>query len=362
MKQTRLKHLDFMRGIAILNVLIIHQGLATLGFPAFNILYRLCIPVFVFVTGLTIVYSIDRPYIENLLKKISYMVNMTFIYLVIIYLIYDKTIPLMTIFTDLLSGKVPEDKNAAMWYFPFYIGLYFVVWSEIKFVKMMYELVLKKLCGFSKVWYYILLAIVSVVIIFVGQNLNVDLDYTSVNNPFFIKNALVMQGFAVSGHIVSCISQNTDEIKNIFKNFLPKFADLGYEITKIFILIISTILFFKLAQKYGFVDVRPLIYQSVQSFYISTMCGLISLYLLSKYICDIFNNFFVVNYICYCGRRSLHICGLHLVLIIFLQKYLVYIQTIFAMTNGHALIQLIVQSVVLSLISIFISYAIEREK
>lgn len=362
MKQTRLQFLDFMRGIAILNVLLIHQGFTVLDSFTLAICHRICIPVFIFVTGYTIGFSHDKPYIENLIKKISYTVHLFFIYLALTYLVVDKNIPIVQIFENLLSGSYQEPKNAALWYLPFYISLYFIMWSEIKFIKLIYDLVLKRLDNLNVTFYYISLIIISVIIAYQGNAINIFEEGIFAGNPFFIKHAMMMQPFAMLGYIIHCLNDNQNILGDSTPQIFRTYKMIISIVAKFLIFIISFILFVVLSKTFGIIDIRPLLYVGLPSFYISTICALIFLYMLSKYICIGLGNFILVRYVSYCGKRSVHICAVHLLVLSFINNYLKFVPNLLNLVNDNILYKLILQTIILSLISIFISYAIEREK
>ncbi len=362
MKQTRLEFLDFMRGIAILNVLLIHQGFTVLDNFTLAICHRLCIPVFVFVTGYTVGFSQDKPYIENLIKKVSYGVHLFFVYLILTYLVVDNGIPMTQIFDNLLSGNYPEIKNAALWYLPFYISLYFVLWTEIKFIKLIYDLVLKRLNNLSTTFYYISLIIISVIVAYQGNAINIFEENIFMGNPFFVKHAFIMQPFAVLGYIMYCVGNEQKELGDNTVKISKMHKVIILSLIKFVIFLISFLLFVNLSKKYGIIDVRPMVWTSLPSFYFSTICAVIFLYMLSKYICILLGDFILVKYVAYCGKRSIHICAIHLLVLSFMTNYLKFIPNLYSLVSEMQLQKLILQTIVLSLISIFISYAIEREK
>ena len=362
MEQRRLQHIDFMRGIAIFNVVFIHLGLSTLDVSVLSICYRICIPVFIFVTGYTIGFSQNKPYISNLIKKISYMIHMLFIYQLITYLCVDRTIPMYDIFSNILSGKVQEIKNIAMWYLPFYVSLYFIIWTEVKLIKLIYDLIFDRLGKFNKLIYYVLLTIVSVIIAYQGFNLNISEGTMFASNPFYIKQAMITQVFAILGYLVFCLEKTIDDIETkIDTKQIDKYI-LFKTIFKIVILVISFVLFIFMSRKYGLIDILPMIWDGPISFYVSVTCALIFVYMTSKLICKVIGNFFLINFVSFCGKRSIHICALHLLVMIFIENYLKFVPHLLVLPKDKLLIELFIRTIVLMIMSIFISFAIENEK
>ncbi|MBR1453591.1 MAG: hypothetical protein IJ593_02990 [Lachnospiraceae bacterium] len=385
MQKTRLQFIDFMKGVAIFNVLVIHLYLSKEDVFFQSIMHRLCIPVFVFVTGYTMGFIEDRPYVETILKKLSYVIKLFFIFSLLTYIANNNSINIIEVFKNTLYGKVSlvgNFANAALWYFPFYISLFFVIFTTIKLTKLFYDKFLRKLGGWPQIFYYVVLVIVSICLSMSAKKLDVGAGVSVENNPFFINHALVMQFLAIVGYIVfnieNKIKKIIDEKKIIndeiisdmkVKQVVMKLNEKTFIITGLLqvlrYLLVGVVIYYFIhfTKRYGLIDILGFLWSNNFELYLSCTFACLSLYFVSKIICDLFGNFFLFRYIAYMGKRALFICGIHAFFFkISLDYYEKNFPEIYTMFKEDDILTAVFASIVLSVISVLLSFAIEREK
>ena len=379
MQKQRVQFIDFMKGIAIFNILLIHLYASKQDVFFQSIIHRLGIPVFVFVTGYAMGYLENRPYVSTIVKKLSYILQMLFIFLLLSCLVGGKTINTISVFTDILHGEIANTGNfvnMALWYLPFYISLFLILFTMIKLLKCFYEYVLKKYGGWNILIYFIMLIFVSLAVSRIYDR-SKNISFNSYEqNPFYIYNAVVMQFIAVVGYIVFHIENKINEIIKkclnpenddsiIIKKINEKNIPIQQIISVLFLIlfIVSTHLFIHFSKKYGMIDVLPLFWSNNKELYISCILTCISIYCFSKIICNLFGNFILVRYISYMGKRSLLICCIHCILITIATTYY---ETLFPSVSNalkqYEILRTIFTAVILSVISVILSWTIEREK
>ena len=376
-EKKRLQHLDFMKGIAIFLVIVIHLYVEKSNIFIQSLMHRICIPSFVFVTGYNFGFIEDRPYISTTLKKLSYIIQMLGIYIFLTYMCTPKIFTTFDVVRNVLTGDIVNlggAINVGIWYLPFYVSLFFIVFTMIKIAKALYDNVLLKYGKWDKITYYIILVIVSLIIGFAKDQFNTDF--------YYLNHAVIMQPFAIFGYLIYHLekyindkihneNETREETYNIkngkinianIKNTISNITKKSLPIIKFVIFIVSTILYVSLSRAYGLIDIFGRLWTNQIELYISCAFAIISVYLFSKYICDLISSFILVKFVSYMGKRSLHICSIHTLLFTFSQEYYNNLLRVLNVSIDKTIIRLILHATILTIISIVLSYIIEREK
>lgn len=351
----RLNYLDFIRGIAVIFVVYIHMSIDKFSIFPHGFMHRMCIPAFVFVTGYMFLFDLKDSYFKVVNKRVGIMIKYFFIYSFLSQLIKNGfQFSIIDVITNVLFGKIDTSINLALWYAPFYISLVIVAFLEIKIVyylSISISYILPKQNNENIKYLYMPLIIFSILLAVIGHNIEI------ANNFYFIKHTLIMQPFAMLGFICHNIDAYLNEINNkdkynrkiifCFRGFVLIFAGL----IGIFITLNSPI-----------VDIYPLLIYDIKLFYLSISTLLVSFLIISMLLQKLFDNIFIFNMITFVGRKSLHICFLHLLLYnqfpIFLSQFPMFSEFI----NNKKIFRDVFETIFLLFVSIIFSYVFDKIK
>lgn len=346
--QTRQIHTDFMRGICIILVVVIHLIFAFASDISLSVMHRLCIPQYVILIGYNMNYSLDKPYAKTVLKTLSKMIYVFFVTIIITQLVFDNNkINITQAITTIYNGTASGIMNLPIWFVPFYISLFLVNYSIIKLVKVISDIIART---FSKENYYnyALLFVFGIILSIIGINYN-------GNNMYYIKHALICSLFVPVGFF----SYKANNLIDEFYNKADKKKKLIMTILLSIVFLLSLALFIIISIFDKRIDILPLLFNTMPGFYISSILGYIVLFFISKILCQIKFISIFTNLIAYLGKRSLWICCLH-------QPVQVIILPLFNNLLGkltpNSAIDIFYKVIITMISAIIFSYVFEREK
>ena len=145
---------------------------------------------------------------------------------------------------------------------------------------------------------------------------------------------------------------------NYIKNINSKEKLIIY-IFLVLILIIASIIFYDLSKIGGTVDIAPFIIENIPNFYITSILGGLSLFVICKLICSIYVINLITSIISYIGQKSMYICCFHQI-----TQYVVfeYYAPFLNNYNGNMFLSLFLKISITIITTIVMSYIFEKEK
>lgn len=293
--KTRLRYIDFEKGICVLLVIYIHLTFIYNRIPELWFLHRLCIPQFALLAGYNMAYVEKRNTLQTILSVLGRMISIYFITLVFTQLCAKKPINMDEIINTMISGQSLFYANIPVWYVPHYMSLFLICFLVIKLNYLISLLVEKYYCKKDYVSYEFLI-FASIVLALLGFAYEGE-------NYYYVKQSLILSPITMLGYIINKVDT---QVLNAYE--LDNKRKMTINIILAFTFFVSLIVFIAATLYGGTVDILPLIFGDRILFYLSTMCGGISLFIASKFLCSIMFFDALTRIMSYIGRKSLYLC------------------------------------------------------
>ena len=344
--KTRLRYIDFEKGICILLVIYIHLTFAYNRIPELWFLHRLCIPQFALLAGYNMAYVEKRNTIQTILSVLGRMISIYFIALVLTQICAKKLINMEEIINTMISGGVLPYSNLPIWYVPHYMSLFPICFLVVK-LNYLISTVVEKYFNKKDYFSYEFLIFASIILALIGFAYEGEIYY-------YVKQSLILSPFVILGFIINKIDT---KVLNAYE--LDNKRKITINIILATIFVVSLVIFIVATLYGGQVDILPLIFGDRILFYLSTMCGGICLFIASKFLCSIMFFDALTCVMAYIGRKSLYLCCFTLPI-----QEIVFKRIGPYMTNikEASAIDIFIKMLVSVVAAIAFSYVFERDK
>lgn len=312
----RIKNIDILKGVLMILVVIGHFYFLGYNSRTLTLIYSFHMPCFLIIGGYLLNINYKLRVSENILKRFMHTIIPYLIFNIIAIILISPADMRLTYFTHIFLGV--GDPNYAINLPTWFLTFYFLIIS-------IYEIILyiSNKCIKNK-WTSHILVIIS---IFIGYILWV---YTrKIWLPFNIQQSFFCIGFVHIGYILKQIIGNdvsdskktkksTKNVKYVSKNNKKNNNKIKYlinyiqnnNILLIFIIILITIIWYKLSMYNGRIDINAKDYKNKFIFYISAIFGSIIIYYISIILSKIY---IIKDILSYIGKNSIYVLGYHII-------------------------------------------------